>query len=200
MGPSGLADRAGRARGGGRMDPDGTGAERELEAGTGPTGPPKRLARSGRRQPRVQPFTRPPPLARAASNSCDDLRAPRSACSCRSCACSDLCIATATNGEKWQLDPRRGQGTIPATRCAIMRLKNGGVSEARVYFDTASMMRPLGVLPEASGVRQGGRPRSNPLRRGSCSRGEKCSGHPNPHRISSSLEVHASRPTWRRAK
>jgi steroid delta-isomerase-like uncharacterized protein len=47
------------------------------------------------------------------------------------------------------------QGTIPATQkklelkfCEIFKIKNGQIAEARVYFDAATMLRQLGVLPQ----------------------------------------------------
>lgn len=50
------------------------------------------------------------------------------------------------------------QGSIAPTRkkmdlrfCEILVLKNGKVSEARAYFDAATMMRQLGVSSEAVG-------------------------------------------------
>jgi steroid delta-isomerase-like uncharacterized protein len=46
------------------------------------------------------------------------------------------------------------QGTIPATQkkldlrfCELLRIKDGQVAEARVYFDAATLMRQLGLLP-----------------------------------------------------
>ena len=47
------------------------------------------------------------------------------------------------------------QGTIPATQkkldlkfCEVLRFKDGQVAEARIYFDAATMMRQLGLLPQ----------------------------------------------------
>ena len=52
------------------------------------------------------------------------------------------------------------QGTIAPTKkkidvrfCEILRITNGKVSEAHLYFDTATMLRQLGVSPEAIGSR-----------------------------------------------
>jgi steroid delta-isomerase-like uncharacterized protein len=46
------------------------------------------------------------------------------------------------------------QGTIPATQkkvdlkfCELLRIKDGQIDEARVYFDAATMMRQLGLMP-----------------------------------------------------
>jgi steroid delta-isomerase-like uncharacterized protein len=46
------------------------------------------------------------------------------------------------------------QGTIPATQkklnlkvCELFRLQDGLIVESRVYFDSATMLRQLGVLP-----------------------------------------------------
>lgn len=51
-------------------------------------------------------------------------------------------------------------GPVPATRrkmdlqfCEILTLKAGKVTGARLYFDVATMMRQLGLLPEAAGMR-----------------------------------------------
>ena len=47
------------------------------------------------------------------------------------------------------------QGAIPATHkkldlkvCEVLRLMDGQVGEAHVYFDAATMMRQLGLLPQ----------------------------------------------------
>lgn len=47
------------------------------------------------------------------------------------------------------------QGNIPATQkkvelkfCELLRLKDGQINEGRVYFDAATLLRQLGVLPQ----------------------------------------------------
>jgi steroid delta-isomerase-like uncharacterized protein len=47
------------------------------------------------------------------------------------------------------------QGTIPATQkkldlkfCELLRVKDGQIAEAHLYFDAATMLRQLGVLPQ----------------------------------------------------
>ena len=52
------------------------------------------------------------------------------------------------------------QGSIPPTKkkinvkfCEILQITNGKVSEGRLYFDTATMMRQLGLSPESIGTR-----------------------------------------------
>ena len=47
------------------------------------------------------------------------------------------------------------QGTIPATQrkldlkfCELLRIKDGQIAEAHLYFDAATMLRQLGVLPQ----------------------------------------------------
>ena len=47
------------------------------------------------------------------------------------------------------------QGTIPATQkkldlkcCEVLRLKDGQITEGRVYFDAATMLRQFGLLPQ----------------------------------------------------
>jgi steroid delta-isomerase-like uncharacterized protein len=47
------------------------------------------------------------------------------------------------------------QGMVPATHrkmelsfCEVLEIKNGKVSSANLYFDSATMMRQLGLLPE----------------------------------------------------
>lgn len=49
------------------------------------------------------------------------------------------------------------QGTIPATQkklelrvCELLRIKDGQISESHVYFDAATMLRQLGLLPETT--------------------------------------------------
>ena len=51
-------------------------------------------------------------------------------------------------------------GTIAPTRkkldmrfIEVLTIKNGKVSEARAYFDTGTLMRQLGILPESVGTR-----------------------------------------------
>lgn len=51
-------------------------------------------------------------------------------------------------------------GSIPATRkkidmkfCEVLQITNGKVSEGRAYFDTATMLRQLGVTPESIATR-----------------------------------------------
>jgi len=48
------------------------------------------------------------------------------------------------------------QGTIPASQkkldlkvCEVFRLQDGLIAESHVYFDSATMMRQLGVLPSS---------------------------------------------------
>ena len=47
------------------------------------------------------------------------------------------------------------QGTIPATQkkldlkcCEVLRLKDGQITEGRVYFDAATLLRQFGLLPQ----------------------------------------------------
>jgi predicted ester cyclase len=51
-------------------------------------------------------------------------------------------------------------GSIPATRkkldmhfIEVLKLENGKVTEARAYFDSATLLRQLGVLPESMPTR-----------------------------------------------
>ena len=53
------------------------------------------------------------------------------------------------------------QGAIPATQkkldlkvCEVLRLKDGQISEARVYFDAATMLRQFGLLPQTAAPSQ----------------------------------------------
>jgi len=49
----------------------------------------------------------------------------------------------------------RPQGNIPATQkklemkfCEVFKIKNGQIAEARVYFDAATLLQQLGLLPQ----------------------------------------------------
>ena len=49
------------------------------------------------------------------------------------------------------------QGTIPATQkklelrvCELLRINDGQISESHVYFDAATMLRQLGLLPQTT--------------------------------------------------
>ena len=81
-------------------------------------------------------------------------------------------IVHVVGGEEWSVvefigrgthtGPLTGpQGTIPATQkkvdlkcCEVLRIKDGLVTEARVYFDGATMMRQLGLLPKTPAVHE----------------------------------------------
>lgn len=75
-------------------------------------------------------------------------------------------IVNVIGGEEWTAVEFIGRGThtgplagpngpIPATHkkvdmkfCELFRVKDGLITEARVYFDSATLMRQLGVLPQ----------------------------------------------------
>ena len=53
------------------------------------------------------------------------------------------------------------QGNIPATQkhvdmkfCEVLRLKDGQITEAHLYFDAASLLRQLGLMPETQSPNQ----------------------------------------------
>jgi len=53
------------------------------------------------------------------------------------------------------------QGTIPATQkkldlkvCELLRIKDGRIAEAHVYFDAATMLGQFGLLPQTLGPAQ----------------------------------------------
>ena len=75
-------------------------------------------------------------------------------------------IVNVVGGEDWTVvefigrgthtGPLAGpQGTIPATQkklelkvCELLRIKDGQIAESHVYFDSATMLRQLGLLPQ----------------------------------------------------
>jgi len=77
-------------------------------------------------------------------------------------------ITNVVGGEEWTVvefigrgthtGPLAGpQGTIPATQkklelkvCELFQIKDGQIAESHVYFDAATMMRQLGLLPQTS--------------------------------------------------
>jgi steroid delta-isomerase-like uncharacterized protein len=81
-------------------------------------------------------------------------------------------ITNIIGGEEWTVVEFIGRGThtgtlagpqgpIAATQkklelkvCELLRIKDGQIAESRVYFDAATMMRQLGLLPQTLGPGQ----------------------------------------------
>lgn len=84
-------------------------------------------------------------------------------------------IVNVFGGEEWTAVELIGRGThtgplagpngpIPATQkkidmkfCELFRIKDGQIAEARVYFDSATLMHQLGVLPQTLAAVPSGR-------------------------------------------